>query len=145
VAGAAGVLTGVAISFWAVRTAADTDLADPDQLATGGPYSLTRHPMYVAWTVIYVGVAALAGSRWLFRLLPLLLALVHLTAIHEERRLARRFGPEYRDYAMRVPRYLGARSVTGLGGRPGSRHRTAVTPSTGMLVSKQIRESDLLP
>jgi protein-S-isoprenylcysteine O-methyltransferase Ste14 len=62
--------------------------------------------MYVGWTMVYLGVALMAGSRWLLTLLPAVLAYTHRTVLREERSLETRFGRDYRQYRERVRRYL---------------------------------------
>jgi hypothetical protein len=52
--------------------------------------------MYLAWTLIYLGVAPVINAAWLLILLPLLLLLVHRDALREERHLEERFGSAYR-------------------------------------------------
>jgi protein-S-isoprenylcysteine O-methyltransferase Ste14 len=104
----AGVAIGasaVAIG-WAMRAAGTVDLARPDRLVSDGPYAMTRHPMYEAWTATYAALAVAFRNGWLALLLPVLLALVHRDTGREDRRLRRRFGIEHEAYARAVPRYL---------------------------------------
>jgi protein-S-isoprenylcysteine O-methyltransferase Ste14 len=100
------IVLGVALAVWATRTAGNNDLERPDQVVTSGPYSASRHPMYVAWTLIYLGVALVLNTAWLLLLVPLLAALIHREAQREEERLEEAFGSEYRAYRGRVRRYL---------------------------------------
>ncbi|HSK97522.1 MAG TPA: isoprenylcysteine carboxylmethyltransferase family protein [Euzebyales bacterium] len=100
------VASGVALAVAATRAAGATDLARPDHLVTSGPYARSRHPMYVAWTAIYLGFALVVRSAWLLRLTPLLAGLIHREARGEEERLAERFGAEYDAYRARVRRYV---------------------------------------
>ncbi len=104
----AGVLLGAAATTigWATRAAGTVDLAEPDQLVTGGPYALTRHPMYEAWTGAYAAAALALRNGWLAALLPVLLALVLRQTGREDRRLRERFGAAHAAYAGRVPPYL---------------------------------------
>jgi protein-S-isoprenylcysteine O-methyltransferase Ste14 len=104
--GALMMMGGAGLAGWATRAAGSTDLEQPAQLITNGPYALSRNPMYLAWTLAQVGAGPLFGSQWPLRLLPGVLAATHLSVIREERRLEERFGASYRDYAKRVPRYL---------------------------------------
>jgi protein-S-isoprenylcysteine O-methyltransferase Ste14 len=63
--------------------------------------------MYLAWTLIYRGIAAVANTRWQLMLLPGVAAFTHYAVIQrEERELAQKFGREYREYMQRVRRYL---------------------------------------
>lgn len=97
---------GVALATWATRAAGATDLVRPDRLVTGGPYALSRHPMYVAWTAIFVGLALVARAVWLLLLGPLLVVVIRRETRQEEERLADVFGVEYQMYRARVRRYL---------------------------------------
>lgn len=77
------------------------------ELVTRGPFRLTRNPMYVALTCVYVGVTAVASSSWpLFFLAVPLVVLQALTIPMEERSLMDVFGQDYRAYATRVRRWL---------------------------------------
>jgi protein-S-isoprenylcysteine O-methyltransferase Ste14 len=89
-----------------VRAAADVDLERPDQLVDSGPYAFGRNPMYVAWTVGYVGAALVAGTAWPLLLLPVVLGVTQVVVLREERSLERRFGAAYRSYKTSVRRYL---------------------------------------
>ena len=97
---------GVALVAWAISASAHTYLADPDRLVIAGPYAVSRNPMYVGWTLAYVGVALTLMDAWLFVLLPAVLIVTHLTIGREERRLRDRFGPLYTAYAAKVRRYV---------------------------------------
>lgn len=90
----AGLAIGAsaAVIGWATRAAGNVDLAEPDRLVTGGPYALTRHPMYEAWTAIYVALTVDLRNGWLAVLLPVLVVLVHGDTGREDRRLRERFG-----------------------------------------------------
>jgi protein-S-isoprenylcysteine O-methyltransferase Ste14 len=100
------IIVGAVVAAWATRTAGPVDLERPARLVTRGPYAVSRHPMYVAWTLIYVGVALVFNVLWLLVLLPLLGLLVHREARREESRLEDAFGDAYRTYRRRVRRYF---------------------------------------
>ena len=77
------------------------------QLVTGGIYRLSRNPMYVGFTLWYLGAACWRNSLWPFLLLPIVLFIMHYgVIIREERYLERRFGDEYRRYTAQVRRWL---------------------------------------
>jgi protein-S-isoprenylcysteine O-methyltransferase Ste14 len=99
------ILGGLWVAAWAVRAAADVDLERPDQLVRRGPYTFSRNPMYVAWTVVYVGVALVANAAWPLLFLPVVLLVTHIVVVREERSLKRQFGPAYRSYETSVRRY----------------------------------------
>jgi protein-S-isoprenylcysteine O-methyltransferase Ste14 len=100
------LLAGLWLGAWAVRAAAGVDLERPNQLIDNGPYALSRNPMYVAWTVGYVGVALVAGTAWPLLLLPVVLVVNQVVVLREERSLERSFGAAYRNYKALVRRYL---------------------------------------
>jgi protein-S-isoprenylcysteine O-methyltransferase Ste14 len=100
------ILAGLWLGAWAVRAAGGVDLDRPDQLVGRGPYARSRNPMYLAWTLGYVGIALVAGSAWALLLLPVVLAVTHVEVVREERSLERRFGAAYRSYRASVRRYL---------------------------------------
>jgi protein-S-isoprenylcysteine O-methyltransferase Ste14 len=62
--------------------------------------------MYLAWTLVYVGIALAANAAWPLLLLPVVLLVTHIVVLREERSLERRFGPVYRRYKTSVRRYL---------------------------------------
>jgi protein-S-isoprenylcysteine O-methyltransferase Ste14 len=100
------ILAGLWLGAWAVRTAAGVNLERPNQLVDSGPYALSRNPMYVAWTLGYVGVALVAGTAWPLLLLPVVLVVTQVVVLREERSLERRFGEAYRSYKASARRYL---------------------------------------
>lgn len=97
---------GTALAAWATRAAGETDLARPDRLVTDGPYAVSRHPMYLAWTAIFLGTALVMRAAWLLLLVPLLVVLTRRELEREEERLAEAFGAAYSAYRARVRRYL---------------------------------------
>ena len=106
VIGPALVCLGMLVAAWAVVAARDVDVTSPTTVVTRGPYSRSRNPMYLGWTMAYLGIALVVGSRWLLILLAPVLAYTHETVLREERHLETRFGRDYRRYRERVRRYL---------------------------------------
>jgi protein-S-isoprenylcysteine O-methyltransferase Ste14 len=100
------LLAGLCLAAWAVRAAADVDLERPKQVVHGGPYAFSRNPMYVAWTLVYLGITLVANAAWPLLLLPPVLLATHVVVVREERSLERRFGHAYRCYKASVRRYL---------------------------------------
>ncbi len=73
----------------------------------GLPFRRSRNPLYVALTLMYVGLALLTNSLWVLALLvPVLLILHYGVVRREERYLEAKFGEAYRGYRARVRRYL---------------------------------------
>lgn len=100
------ILSGLWLAGWGVRAAADMDLERPDQLILRGPYAFSRNPMYIASTLVYVGIALGANAAWPLLLLPVVLLLTHVVILREERWLQRQFGTAYQRYKSSVRRYL---------------------------------------
>jgi protein-S-isoprenylcysteine O-methyltransferase Ste14 len=100
------ILAGLGLAAWAVRAAAEVDLERPNQVILGGPYGFSRNPMYVASTLVYVGIALVANAAWSLLLLPVVLLATHVVVLAEERSLEGRFGAAYRSYKTSVRRYV---------------------------------------
>ena len=97
---------GVAISASAERAVSDVDLERPSTLICTGPYATSRNPMYVGWTLFYLGAALVTRNAWMVASLPVVAGLIHRDVIREEHTLERAFGEEYVRYRMLVRRYL---------------------------------------
>jgi protein-S-isoprenylcysteine O-methyltransferase Ste14 len=78
-----------------------------DHLVTGGPFSFSRNPLYLAGTMLVVGIGLVSGIVW-FLLVAILAAFTvqKLAIEREERHLRARFGETYLDYAARVRRWI---------------------------------------
>jgi protein-S-isoprenylcysteine O-methyltransferase Ste14 len=80
------------------------DLFEGHRLVTGGPYRLTRHPMYLGIVSFHVGATMAMESLAL--LVFTLIYVIPFTAVRiaaEDRVLAEGFGEEFRAFAGRVP------------------------------------------
>lgn len=77
------------------------------ELVTGGIYRYSRHPQYVGWTLLLVGIATAARSPRALALAAAYPAGVSVWLPHEEAHLAESFGDAYRDYQQRTPRWFG--------------------------------------
>jgi protein-S-isoprenylcysteine O-methyltransferase Ste14 len=97
---------GAAISVSAVRVASDVDLERPSTLISSGPYAISRNPMYIGWTLIYLGGALITGNAWMVASLPLVGGLIHPEVLREEHTLEKGFGEEYIRYRKSVRRYI---------------------------------------
>jgi len=80
---------------WAITLAVDKD----HYLVTQGPYSLFRHPLYFGLFLMGVGTACAWSSLWsLFPGLGLLALTNQCRANLEEKHLAQRHGPAWKEY-----------------------------------------------
>lgn len=110
--GIASSAIGAALCTWAIGLFVHSHTTvhpagRPTALVTGGPYRITRNPMYLGTALLLTAIAMRNGS-W-----PVLLApLAYITAMEsgqipsEERRLTAQFGERYRDYRRRVHRWI---------------------------------------
>jgi|WetSurMetagenome_2_1015567.scaffolds.fasta_scaffold472475_1 protein-S-isoprenylcysteine O-methyltransferase Ste14 len=106
---------GVAASFWLSALAFKANrYASPvvrlqtergQTLACTGPYRVVRHPMYAGLVLQLIGAPLLLGSGWGLGFAILLIALLALRAVLEERMLMGELDG-YADYAGRVRRRI---------------------------------------
>jgi protein-S-isoprenylcysteine O-methyltransferase Ste14 len=76
-------------------------------LVTEGPFRYSRNPIYVALTLLYLGVALLINALWILLLVvPAVLVLRYGVIAREEAYLAWKFGDTYRQYTAQVRRWL---------------------------------------
>ncbi len=110
--GIAFLLLGLAEHFSAVLTlrrarTSPKPWRPTTAIVTAGPYRFTRNPIYVGFSLIYIGVGLWANTLWPFLLLPFILLVMQFGVIaREEVYLERIFGDEYRAYKRRVRRWL---------------------------------------
>jgi protein-S-isoprenylcysteine O-methyltransferase Ste14 len=109
-AAAAFVSAGSALRAWATLYNGYAQGAERKTLATGGPYSWSRNPLYWANALVLLGGFVASGSvAWLPAAAAWFALVYGRTVRHEERRLASKYGDAYAAYAARVPRWLPAR------------------------------------
>ncbi len=95
---------GVAFTGLLLRASGAGHLAKNQALATSGPYSYTRHPLYLGSMLAGVGYCIAGGRWWFFLLLVLFLGAVYWPVIRrEEMHLSKLFPEEYENYARSVP------------------------------------------
>jgi protein-S-isoprenylcysteine O-methyltransferase Ste14 len=95
---------GLALLVAATLSVARAEAGEP---FTGGIYRFSRHPMYLSMIFVYTAVSVAAAS-WPFTLITLItIFLQRYQAIQEERYCLVTFGPAYRRYMSRTPRWIG--------------------------------------
>ncbi len=92
--------------------------------ALGGLYRWIRHPQYVALAITGLGLAILWPRFLTVVLWTVMIALYHLLARDEERRMLAEFGEEYRAYMTRTGRFLPKWVEDALARLPGPRSPT---------------------
>jgi len=77
------------------------------ELATSGPYSMVRNPLYLGNFAGAVGFGFAVEQPYLAALFALAFALFYPSVVaREEARLGEIFGERYREYRARVPRWI---------------------------------------
>jgi protein-S-isoprenylcysteine O-methyltransferase Ste14 len=79
----------------------------PDQPVTRGLYRYSRHPMYVAAFIMYVGLG-IACASWVLLLFAVIFTAVSFVYANAEEQLTlEMYGDSYREYINRTSRYIG--------------------------------------
>jgi len=79
----------------------------PAALVTGGPFRVSRNPIYLGDALVLTGAIAWTGAVWGVILVPLFVAIVTRRFIHaEEDRLAAAFGDAFHAWAARTRRWI---------------------------------------
>ena len=89
-----------------------------DQPFSSGPYRLSRNPLYVAATIVFVGICLATANPVLAGYLAIAVLLQHFMILAEERVCREKYGIAFESYMKRVPRYL---KITVRDGSCGSR------------------------
>jgi protein-S-isoprenylcysteine O-methyltransferase Ste14 len=113
IVGRAVAASGIALDLWAMAslTSARTNIMPnraAKRLVTWGPFAFTRNPIYLANTVLTIGIGLGLSALWFLPLAFFAAMLVDRLAIRrEEAHLAARFGADWTAYAAATPRWLG--------------------------------------
>jgi protein-S-isoprenylcysteine O-methyltransferase Ste14 len=106
------IFAGPSLAIWGVLTMrkAQTNVS-PYQPSTAivasGPFGFSRNPLYVALTLLFLGITLAVGTWWgLLVVVPFLLVLHFGIIVREERYLERKFGEPYLAYKAKVRRYF---------------------------------------
>jgi protein-S-isoprenylcysteine O-methyltransferase Ste14 len=74
---------------------------------TKGPYHYSRHPIYLAETLIFVSIT-IACVSWVFLVFTVIMQGFHMIyAPAEEQYCLKRYGNDYLEYMKRTPRWIG--------------------------------------
>jgi protein-S-isoprenylcysteine O-methyltransferase Ste14 len=98
-----GTVLSTYVVFWLGRSI--SIVPEARRLVTGGPYSIVRHPLYIAEEIAVIGTILQHFSVW-----SVLLGVVHwciqLRRMTNEERILSATFPDYAEYAKRVPRLI---------------------------------------
>ncbi len=109
------LISGLVLNIWTGRQMSlrvlvgYTELKpnEGQRLVTTGPFSVMRHPTYLAHILILVGIFLITGyaGTGFLALFDILISDSVIIPL-EERELQVRFGDDYREYKRRVPKFL---------------------------------------
>ncbi len=93
--------------FVSARAISDFAATPKDVPVTKGIYRVSRNPMYVGWSLMYIAMS-IATASWTFLLLTaLLIFLQNILLVTEERWCLEKYGDAYREYMDRTPKWIG--------------------------------------
>jgi protein-S-isoprenylcysteine O-methyltransferase Ste14 len=76
-------------------------------MIVGGPFRISRHPMYLGMVLALLGVAIMLGSLIAFLPALVFFLIMRIAFIpYEERDMEDTFGAQYREYKARVRRWV---------------------------------------
>ena len=82
-------------------------LSEKTGLVTSGPFSVVRHPSYWALTAIITGFFFITGVIAVAIIAAIDLAITYfITTMLEDQELVGRFGSQYIEYQLRVPKFF---------------------------------------
>jgi protein-S-isoprenylcysteine O-methyltransferase Ste14 len=79
----------------------------PVFLMTGGPYALSRNPMYVGELALWLGLAILYGSPAVLAGFAVWVVVMRRLTVREELGLEAAYGDLYLRYKSHIPRWIG--------------------------------------
>ena len=90
-----------------VRGAASGHLRKDEELATTGPYAVTRNPLYLGSAFLAAGFIIAGHSLWAGLIVGVYFAVFYYAVIrNEETDLRKRFGAAFDEYAARTPLFF---------------------------------------
>jgi protein-S-isoprenylcysteine O-methyltransferase Ste14 len=97
------IWTAKLLGLWGIIGVPEISTRIKENLVTGGPFSIVRHPTYSAHTLIFSGVFLITGvvSVGVVTLLDFFIVNAVIIPL-EEKELEKRFGEEYRLYKKKV-------------------------------------------
>ncbi len=90
-----------------VRGSASGHLRKDEELATTGPYAVTRNPLYLGSAFLAAGFIIAGHSLWAGLIVGVYFAVFYYAVIrNEEADLRKRFGAAFDEYAARTPLFF---------------------------------------
>lgn len=111
-AGLGLILFGIVLNLWASgmfsqRKTPISPFGTPTALMVGGPFRISRNPIYLGMLAILLGVSVFLGAVSTFLFPVLFYLVIRLTFIPmEEQKMERIFGDDYLRYRRKVRRWI---------------------------------------
>jgi protein-S-isoprenylcysteine O-methyltransferase Ste14 len=103
---AAALIISAPLIFLMARTTLIPQ-GEASSMIVGGPFRVSRNPMYLGLTLAYLGATLLTNTGWPLLVLAFPLWVIATRTIpFEERAMSRLFGEDYRSYQRRVRRWI---------------------------------------
>lgn len=100
------ILMGLILRIWAQQHL-HYRLKVHKRLTVTGPYSFVRNPIYIGNTLICLGATIASELLWLFPVtLFWCLGVYSIVVRYEETHLSEKYGDSYREYLVKVPRWV---------------------------------------
>ncbi|MDH4231981.1 MAG: isoprenylcysteine carboxylmethyltransferase family protein [Nitrospirota bacterium] len=101
------VWTGMLLGLWGLMGLPEISARMKGRLVTRGPFSVVRHPTYLAHTLMFLGVFLLSGVVAVAVITFVDFLLITLVIIPlEDRELLSRFGDKYKQYMEKVAGFI---------------------------------------
>ncbi|MFZ2095172.1 MAG: isoprenylcysteine carboxylmethyltransferase family protein [Anaerolineales bacterium] len=106
------LLLGIVINLFADKALHEANTTvkpfqESNALVTGGVYGFSRHPMYLGFVMVLIGVAILLGALAPWAIVAIFILLLEIVYIQvEERMLSEKFGSSWMDYKRKVRRWM---------------------------------------
>ena len=101
------IWTGTLLGLWGLVGLPEISSKIKSKLVADGPFSVVRHPTYLAHTVMFFGIFLITETAAVGIVTLLDFVLVNVIIIPlEDRELLKRFGEDYKKYEEKVPGFF---------------------------------------
>lgn len=101
------IWTGLLLGLWGLIGVPEISTMTKGRLITKGPFSVVRHPTYLAHTLMFSGIFLITGviAVGIVTLIDIIVVNSLIIPL-EEKELLNRFGKEYESYKKRISRFF---------------------------------------